>query len=460
MENIVEAEGLHKTYLRGRGKIKALIGIDLSLSKGEFVSITGPSGSGKTTLLNLISCLDAATSGSLKIKGVDITGLPENKLVRLRRKYMGFVFQQFFLLPTLTVLENVGLPIIFSKKKVDSSRLKSILNLVGLEDRAEHLPSQLSGGEMQRVAIARALINEPEIIFADEPTGNLDSKTGREIFHLFKDLNKKRITIVAVTHNPELADMSDRVVHLLDGKISADPKHDRQKTRSSKGLADKVAAAIKAENLEKTYRSGQMMIKVIEDLSLEMQEGECVLIEGPSGSGKTTLLNMLGALSRPSAGRIFICGKEVSRLSDHLLTPFRRNKIGFIFQQFNLLPGYSVIQNVMLPLIPSGLREKERERRAWDALLRLGLKERVDFNVNELSGGEQQRVAIARALINDPEIILADEPTSNVDRKNAEAVIDILKQLKAEGKTIVIASHDPLIRKRGLADRTYGLVSP
>ncbi|MDI6776052.1 MAG: ABC transporter ATP-binding protein [Syntrophales bacterium] len=220
MENIIEAEGLSKVYLRGKEKIPALGGIDLSIVKGEFVSVVGPSGSGKTTLLNLLSCLDTATSGSLRIKKRDVSRLPENKLVKFRREYMGFVFQQFFLLPTLTVHENVELPLLFRRKRTESSKIGLILKTVGLEDRADHLPSQLSGGEMQRVAIGRALINEPEIIFADEPTGNLDSMTGKDIFDLFRNLNQKDITVVVVTHNQELAETADRVIQLLDGKIS------------------------------------------------------------------------------------------------------------------------------------------------------------------------------------------------------------------------------------------------
>lgn len=227
MGNIIEAEGLSKVYLRGKEKIHALGGIDLSIVKGEFVSVMGPSGSGKTTLLNLLSCLDTATSGSLRIKKRDVGGLPENKLVKFRREYMGFVFQQFFLLPTLTVHENVGLPLLFRKKRTESSKIESILKTVGLEDRADHLPSQLSGGEMQRVAIGRALINEPEIIFADEPTGNLDSTTGKAIFHLFRNLNQKNITMVVVTHNQELAETADRIIHLLDGKILSVPEKNK-----------------------------------------------------------------------------------------------------------------------------------------------------------------------------------------------------------------------------------------
>lgn len=224
MKNIIEVNKLSKVYPRGREKVHALTEVDLDFTEGEFVSLVGPSGSGKTTLLNLIGCLDVATSGYVKFNGKDITGLPENKLVRLRRNYMGFVFQHFYLLPTLTVRENIELPLLFSKKKYDSSRIKLILEMVDLDRRANHLPSQLSGGEMQRAAIGRALVNQPLIIFADEPTGNLDSEAGRSIFSLFNDLNEKEgITIITATHNRSLAETAKRTIHLLDGKVVSVP---------------------------------------------------------------------------------------------------------------------------------------------------------------------------------------------------------------------------------------------
>jgi len=219
MENILETERLSKVYFRGREKIHALEAIDLHIANGEFVSVVGPSGSGKTTLLNLLSCLDNPTSGVLRVRGIDVGRLPEKKLVRLRREYMGFVFQQFFLLPTLTVHENVELPLLFSKRRLDRNKINTILAMVGLDTRADHFPAHLSGGEMQRVAIARALVNEPRVIFADEPTGNLDSATSQQIFQLFKDINQKGITVVVVTHNRDLATIADRVVHLADGRI-------------------------------------------------------------------------------------------------------------------------------------------------------------------------------------------------------------------------------------------------
>ena len=219
--SVIEATGIGKTYQRGREKVCALNGVDLTIEPGEFVSIVGPSGAGKTALMNILGCLDAPSSGTLTIDGVAVNGKGEAELVKIRRKHIGFVFQQFFLIPTLTVGENVGLPLLFSGARYDGAKIDSLLEKVGLSHRADHLPGQLSGGEMQRVAIARALVNNPRILLADEPTGNLDSVTADGIYRLFEDLHRQGITVIVVTHNRELAQRADRVITIWDGCIVA-----------------------------------------------------------------------------------------------------------------------------------------------------------------------------------------------------------------------------------------------
>ena len=221
MQNIViEARGLKRYYRRGSETVKALDGVDISIRAGEIVSILGPSGSGKTTLINLLSCLDAPTGGTLVVAGKSVAGLPEEKLVEVRRGVLGFVFQQFALLPTLTVTENVELPLTFLDRRVDRPRTRHLLETVGLKDRAGHLPRELSGGEMQRVAIARALIADPKILVADEPTGNLDTRTGEAIIGLFKQLAHERgIAILLTTHNPAFGYQADRIITLSDGQV-------------------------------------------------------------------------------------------------------------------------------------------------------------------------------------------------------------------------------------------------
>ena len=216
---IISAQGLTKAYRWGSEEIFALKEVSFVVSRGEFMAIVGPSGSGKTTLLNLLGCLDTPAEGNLRINGIEISGLKEKVLVKLRRENIGFIFQQFFLLPTLTVRENIELPLLFSQKSNYKGRIDKITELVGLKARAQHLPHQLSGGEMQRVAIGRALINEPEIILADEPTGNLDSATSQKIYELFQELYNQGLTLIIVTHNIDLAKKAHRVVYLTDGKI-------------------------------------------------------------------------------------------------------------------------------------------------------------------------------------------------------------------------------------------------
>jgi putative ABC transport system ATP-binding protein len=218
---VIEARGLKRYYHRGSETVRAVDGVDLSIRAGEIVSILGPSGSGKTTLINLLSCLDAPTEGELLVAGKSVAGLSEEKLVEVRRGTIGFVFQQFALLPTLTVTENVELPLTFLDRRVDRRRTLDVLQSVGLQDRADHLPLELSGGQMQRVAIARALIADPQILVADEPTGNLDTKTGQGIVDLFKRLaHEQGIAILLTTHNPAFGHEADRIIRLSDGRIA------------------------------------------------------------------------------------------------------------------------------------------------------------------------------------------------------------------------------------------------
>lgn len=217
--SLIEATGISKTFRRGREEVCALSGVNLTIESGEFVSIVGPSGAGKTALMNILGCLDTPSSGTLMIDKIPVTGKGEAELVKIRREHIGFVFQQFFLIPTLTVGENVGLPLLFSGRPYEQQTIESLLEKVGLSHRAEHLPGQLSGGEMQRVAIARALVNNPRILLADEPTGNLDSVTADGIYRLFEDLHQQGITVIVVTHNRELAQRAGRVIAIRDGCV-------------------------------------------------------------------------------------------------------------------------------------------------------------------------------------------------------------------------------------------------
>jgi ABC-type lipoprotein export system ATPase subunit len=222
----IEAADLRRVYVRGAERIAAVDGVSLTVRKGEFTSVVGPSGSGKTTLINILGCLDNPTSGRLVLEGREVfndgRALSEARLTCIRREVFGYIFQKFYLVSTLTVLENVILPFTFYRKPGASKDVRELLRLLGIDHRAEHLPGQLSGGEMQRVAIARALVNKPQILLADEPTGNLDTKCTEGIGAILKHLNERTgVTIILVTHNPALARMAGRTIALRDGRIEA-----------------------------------------------------------------------------------------------------------------------------------------------------------------------------------------------------------------------------------------------
>jgi putative ABC transport system ATP-binding protein len=217
------AEGLEKTYRSGDRPLTVLRDVDLAIEKGDFVAILGPSGSGKTTLLGLLAGLDTPSRGSVRIAGTDLTPLSEDERARFRRATVGFVFQSFQLTPSLTARENVQVPLELRGDRDVGKRAADLLGRVGLGDRLDHYPAQLSGGEQQRVALARAFVNEPQILFADEPTGNLDAGTGQAIIELLEELNRERgTTLVLVTHDPNLADRARRTIRLADGAIVSD----------------------------------------------------------------------------------------------------------------------------------------------------------------------------------------------------------------------------------------------
>ncbi|VVB56067.1 putative ABC transporter ATP-binding protein [uncultured archaeon] len=214
---LIKIDSLKKIYYMGKIEVHALRGIDLMIEKGEFVALMGPSGSGKSTLLNMIGLLDTPTSGGIVIDGIEVSSLDDNERADFRLRKMGFVFQFFSLLKELNSLENVALPMIMDDRKYD--RASSLLELVGIGDRAAHYPSELSGGQQQRIAIARALANEPAILLADEPTANLDTESSNQIVGLFRELNEKGQTIVMVTHEPELGEKADRIIRIKDGRV-------------------------------------------------------------------------------------------------------------------------------------------------------------------------------------------------------------------------------------------------
>jgi len=224
MDTVISLQALVKNYVMGTQTVRALRSVDLSINRNEYVAIMGPSGSGKSTMMNIIGCLDSLTSGKYVLNGTDVSEMSDNELADIRNREIGFVFQTFNLLPRFSSLDNVMLPLVYSgmKKKARESRAIEVLTSVGLEDRMEHKPNELSGGQRQRVAVARALVNNPSIILADEPTGNLDTKTSLDIMQLLETIYNHGNTIVLVTHEEDIAKHARRIVRLRDGKIESD----------------------------------------------------------------------------------------------------------------------------------------------------------------------------------------------------------------------------------------------
>ncbi|WP_103071248.1 ABC transporter ATP-binding protein [Aquimarina sediminis] len=227
MGNVIEIRGIVRNFQLGQETVYVLKGIDLNIARGEYLAIMGPSGSGKSTLMNLLGCLDTPTSGTYNLNGNDVSMMTDNELADIRNREIGFVFQTFNLLPRTTALDNVALPMVYAgiSKKDRVIRAEEVLTDVGLSDRMDHKPNQLSGGQRQRVAVGRALVNKPSIILADEPTGNLDSKTSLEIMQLFDEIHAAGNTVILVTHEEEVAEHAHRVIRLRDGMIESDVRN-------------------------------------------------------------------------------------------------------------------------------------------------------------------------------------------------------------------------------------------
>jgi len=227
-DKIIEIKGLKREFAVGSEIVKALKGIDVSVMKNEYLAMMGPSGSGKSTLMNLLGCLDTPTAGAYNLNGTNVSSLKDDDLAEIRNKEIGFIFQTFNLLPRLTALENVSLPLVYAGYNSEDRKIKAqdVLKKVGLRDRMDHRPNQLSGGQRQRVAVARALVNDPSIILADEPTGNLDSKTSLDIMRLFEEIHEMGNTLIVVTHEEEVASHAHRILRLRDGMVESDLKNE------------------------------------------------------------------------------------------------------------------------------------------------------------------------------------------------------------------------------------------
>jgi len=485
--SIIRIKNLGKSYHTGDGPFTALKDINIDIHRGEFLGITGKSGAGKTTLLNMIAGISTVTSGEVRFfakndpTGTAIQTLDEDELALWRGQNLGIVYQSFELLPSLNLVENVMLPPDFLgtyHPMTSKERALELLEMVEIVEHAFKIPAHISGGQQQRVAIARALVNDPPIIIADEPTGNLDSVTAETIFQLFEKLVAQGKTVVMVTHDQSLTSRFTRHLRLSDGEL-VDPQlnsapislaepddkqaqivistpltvtppngngHGVDKANTT-STPDHPAISLKA--VDKTYENAAGRFVALKSIDLNLNYGQFVSIVGKSGSGKSTLLNMITGIDHPSSGEITVGNQDIYKVSESKRAMWRGRNMGVVFQFFQLLPTLTLLENTMLPMDYCNVYSfNERPARAMELLKLVGLEEQAHKLPGSVSSGQQQSAAIARSMATDPPIILADEPTGNLDSRAAETILSLFEKLAAQGKTIIIVTHDPSITSR------------
>ncbi len=502
---LIEARRLTRVYQTGAGGFTALKDIDLQVFPGEFVGVVGKSGAGKTTLLNMLSGVSEITSGEVlfRMPGdgkqaggvVSLGALDEDAMALWRGGNVGIVYQSFELLPQLDLVDNIMIPQDFAgyyQAGASRERALELLELVELSEHAGKLPAHISGGQKQRVAIARALANDPPLILADEPTGNLDTATAETIFQLFNRLVEAGKTIVMVTHDNNLATRCSRTLYIADGELvqslsngngageeqraSGEIASEEKPQGAAAGQAgylqagyeavpwragdcqaagrdEPARAAITLQRVVKTYFNAAGAFTALKGIDLQMNYGQFVSIVGKSGSGKSTLLNMLTGIDHPTSGEVIIGEQNIYKMSESQRALWRGRNMGIVFQFFQLLPTLTLLENTMLPMDYCNVYPaNERPGRALELLRKVGLEAQAYKLPSMVSSGQQQSAAIARALATDPPIIVADEPTGNLDSRSAAVIIRLFRDLAAQGKTVLIVTHDPSITR--LTDQT------
>jgi ABC-type lipoprotein export system ATPase subunit len=494
---IIQMQDVVKTYITGDVPFAALDHVNIDIQQGEFLGITGKSGAGKTTLLNMISGVSELTSGNILFHwagsespspSIPIHSLNEDKLALWRGENLGIIYQSFELMPTLSLVENVMLPPDFSgayHPTVSKKRALELLELVEIADHAYKIPAHISGGQKQRVAIARALVNDPHLIIADEPTGNLDSVTAETIFQIFEKLVDQGKTIVMVTHDESFASRFSRRLQITDGVVTSPSDHGsgsidkpaisksalhdhspiHQNTLRDQPIIDNKSPrievistskdqrqekpAIVLQNVEKIYENAAGKFVALKSINLQLNYGQFISIVGKSGCGKSTLLNMITGIDHPTAGEVIIANEHIYKMSESKRALWRGRNMGVVFQFFQLLPTLTLLENTMLPMDYCDLYPfNERPERAFELLKMVGLEDQAHKLPTAVSSGQQQSAAVARALATDPAIILADEPTGNLDSHSAENILHLFETLAKRGKTILIVTHDPSITQR------------
>ncbi len=491
-QNIIQLQDVVKSYNSGESTLYALDHVTMDIQQGEFLGITGRSGAGKTTLINMITGVSTLTSGNILFHwagngspspSIPIQSLDEDKLAIWRGEHLGIIYQSFELMPTLNLVENVMMPPDFLgtyQRGISQKRALELLDLVELADHANKIPAHISGGQKQRVAIARALVNDPHLIIADEPTGNLDSLTAETIFQIFEKLVEQGKTVVMVTHDESFAPRFSRRLHITDGMVdipdensSAGPEHRRsvihldsaREKYSLEQTRNRIEAvptrqgqrqdtpAIVLQHVQKVYENAAGKFTALKSINLQLCYGQFISIVGKSGCGKSTLLNMITGIDHPTAGDVIIGNEHIYKMSESERALWRGKNLGVVFQFFQLLPTLTLLENIMLPMdYCNYLPYADRPDRAMELLRKVGLEDQADKLPTAVSSGQQQCAAIARALATDPSIILADEPTGNLDTHSAEKVLTLFQDLAKQGKTVVIVTHDPSITD--LTDQT------
>jgi len=491
-KSIMQLKDVSKIYSTGAGDFVALKGITMEVAKGEFLGIVGKSGAGKTTLLNMLSGVSEITSGDVLFfpqkngrqnedpSPLQIGAMTQDELAVWRGHNLGIVYQSFELLPQLDLLNNIMLPqefVGYYRPGISRERAMELLDIVELTDHAYKLPAHISGGQKQRVAIARALVNDPPVIVADEPTGNLDTVTADTIFQIFARLVEQGKTVIMVTHDMDLATRFTRKLIISDGEIVDSLREDVPVKEEQVSPAEQIIQdngqgngsllstytgrnddnatfdsskpAVLLTDVVKTYVNAAGSFEALKGIDIEIKFGQFVSIVGKSGSGKSTLLNMLTGIDHPTSGKVMIGGEDIYSLSESKRALWRGRTVGIVFQFFQLLPTLTLLENTMLPMDYCNVYDsKERPARAMELLKMVGLEDHAYDLPTAVSNGQQQAAAIARSLATDPPIIVADEPTGNLDSRSADVVIRVFRELAARGKTILIVTHDPSLTSR------------
>jgi ABC-type lipoprotein export system ATPase subunit len=501
MKTIIQLKDVTKVYNGGETPFTALKDVNFEIKSGEFLGITGKSGAGKTTLLNMISGVSTLTSGEVLFNSnsngknrhpnqiVSIHNLDQDQMALWRGENIGIIYQSFELMPTLNLAQNVMLPTDFAgnyRPQASKEQALELLELVDILEHAYKIPAHISGGQKQRVAIARALVNDPPLIIADEPTGNLDSVTAENIFQIFEKLVDRGKTVVMVTHDASLAGRFSRGLHIVDGVVSSaakdgnngrrygtvqvrteakEPAQSEVGNRTSRTLSDRRTPvssvsqarldqkpdhpAILLRGVDKVYENAAGKFVALKSVDMQIDYGQFISIVGKSGSGKSTLINMISGIDFPTAGEVIVGNQPIYQMTESQRALWRGRNLGVVFQFFQLLPTLSLLENTMLPMDYCRVfSRQERPKRALDLLEAVGLADEAHKLPASMSSGQQQSAAIARALATDPSIILADEPTGNLDSRSAEKILNLFEALAANGKTILIVTHDPSITQR------------